>query len=152
MFLKNMPKAIDSRIVKEKPHLARAIAAEQLIQVFHTHRGKITKSGTKEEKEKARLDMGYSIDQLDDDDEDTLKEAYGQTFDLIDMDKSGCLEGDELEEWFGMCGAEIDLTELIDVLLGDGNLTRSKFCDLMSSLTTGHRRDYDIGGVISGHE
>ena len=29
-----MPRAIDSRIVKERPLLARAIAAEHLIQVF----------------------------------------------------------------------------------------------------------------------
>ena len=34
IFLKNMPRAIDSRIVAERPHLARAIAAEHLIQVF----------------------------------------------------------------------------------------------------------------------
>ena len=33
-FLKNMPRAIDSRIVTEKPLLARAIAAEHLIQVI----------------------------------------------------------------------------------------------------------------------
>ncbi len=33
LFLKNMPKAIDSRIVKECPMLAKAIAAEHLIQV-----------------------------------------------------------------------------------------------------------------------
>lgn len=34
IFLKNMPRAIDSRIVKERPLLARAIAAEHLIQVI----------------------------------------------------------------------------------------------------------------------
>ena len=34
IFLKNMPRAIDSRIVTEKPLLARAIAAEHLIQVI----------------------------------------------------------------------------------------------------------------------
>ena len=31
-----MPRAIDSRIVKERPLLARAIAAEHLIQVIIT--------------------------------------------------------------------------------------------------------------------
>ena len=51
-----------------------------------------------------------------------------------------------------MVGAEIDLSELVNVLLGEGSLTRSKFCDLMSLLTISHRRDYDIGGVISSHE
>ena len=152
LFLKNMPKAIDARIVKSKPHLARAIAAEQLIQVFHTYKGAIMKATTEEDKEKARMTRSNTVEALDDEDENKLKEAYGQTFDLIDEDKSGILEGEELKEWFGMVGAEIDLSELVNVLLGEGSLTRSKFCDLMSSLTISHRRDYDIGGVISSHE
>ena len=150
-FLKNMPKAIDSRIVKEKPHLARAIAAEQLIQVFHSNKGSIMKAGTEEEKEKASMIRSNTVDQLEEEDEGKLKEAYGQTFDLIDEDRSGCLEGEELKEWFGMVGAEIDFSEIVDVLLGEGKLTRAKFCELMSSLTISHRRDYDIGGVISSH-
>ena len=33
LFLRNMPKAIDARIVRESPMLAKAIAAEHLIQV-----------------------------------------------------------------------------------------------------------------------
>jgi hypothetical protein len=33
LFLKNMPKAIDTRIASETPILAKAIAAEHLIQV-----------------------------------------------------------------------------------------------------------------------
>merc|ERR1712156_808943 len=36
-FLRNMPKALDERIVQEVPNLARAIAAEHLLQVFLTH-------------------------------------------------------------------------------------------------------------------
>merc|ERR1712096_425611 len=51
IFLHNMPKVIDKRITKEKPHLARAIAAEHLIQVFHTHGTQIEKA---DDKEKAR--------------------------------------------------------------------------------------------------
>ena len=43
-FLKNMPKAIDSRIIKDSPLLAMAIAAEHLIQVFHTHGDKLDQS------------------------------------------------------------------------------------------------------------
>ncbi len=35
LFLKNMPKAIDSRIIRDQPLLAKAIAAEHLIQVRH---------------------------------------------------------------------------------------------------------------------
>ena len=151
LFLKNMPKAIDSRIVKEKPYLARAIAAEQLIQVFHTYKGSIMKTGTKEEMEKDRIIQSNTVEQLDDEDENKLKDAYGQTFDLIDQDRSGSLEGDELKEWFGMVGAEINLGELIDVLLGEGKLTRNKFCDLMSLLTISHRREYDIGVSTSSH-
>ena len=44
LFLKNMPKAIDSRILKHSPMLAKAIAAEHLIQVFHTHGAQLEKS------------------------------------------------------------------------------------------------------------
>lgn len=43
-FLSDMPKAIDSRIVTQSPVLAKAIAAEHLIQVYHTHDGKIEKA------------------------------------------------------------------------------------------------------------
>ena len=43
-FLKNMPKAIDYRIIKDSPLLAMAIAAEHLIQVFHTHGDKLDQS------------------------------------------------------------------------------------------------------------
>ena len=41
-----------------------------------------------------------------------------QTFDLIDSDGSGTLETGELEEWFRMCGAELDLSTLLEVLVG----------------------------------
>ena len=68
-----------------------------------------------------------------------------QTFDLIDMDGSGTLEKSELDDWFKMCGAELDLTKLLDVLVGEGELTREKFARLMSSSAKSHRRDYDIG-------
>ena len=44
LFLKNMPKAIDSRIVRDARVLAMAIAAEHLIQVFHTHGSSMEKS------------------------------------------------------------------------------------------------------------
>ena len=47
-----------------------------------------------------------------------------QTFDLLDSDKSGTLERDELNDWFSMCGAELDLTKIIDTLTKDGSLTR----------------------------
>ena len=68
-----------------------------------------------------------------------------QTFDLIDNDGSGTLEKAELEEWFQMVGAELDLSRLMETLIGDGELTREKFARLMSSSAKSHRRDYDIG-------
>ena len=149
LFLKNMPKAIDSRIVKQKPNLACAIAAEHLIQVFHTHKGSISKANTFEEKEEAIAALTDTSELLlEKEEEAKLKEAYGETFDLIDLDKSGCLESQELEEWFGMCGAEMDLQQLTNVLLGDAVLTRKKFGDLMCSLTLQHHRDYDVAGHI----
>ena len=48
MFLKYKPKAIGKRIIQEKPQLARAIAAEHLIQVFFTYKDKIGKANTKQ--------------------------------------------------------------------------------------------------------
>merc|ERR1719415_478338 len=56
-FLKNMPRAIDGRIVAEKPHLARAIAAEHLIQVFFTHKGRIEKQSTQAGKDAIRQSL-----------------------------------------------------------------------------------------------
>jgi len=145
IFLKNMPRAIDSRIVKERPHLARAIAAEHLIQVFFTHKDKIEKQDTQEGKDAVRQSLGDNVEPLDQKEEDELLDAYKQTFDLIDMDSSGTLDKSELEEWFKMCGAELDLTKLLETLVGDGELTRDKFARLMCSSAKSHRRDYDIG-------
>jgi len=152
-FLKNMPRAIDSRIVTEKPLLARAIAAEHLIQVFFTHKGKIEKQSTQEDKDAVRQSLGDNVEPLDQKEEDELLDAYKQTFDLIDSDSSGSLDKSELENWFAMCGAELDLSSLLEVLVGDGELTRDKFARLMCSSAKSHRRDYDIGddGEIPEH-
>merc|ERR1712096_425423 len=144
IFLKNMPTAIDKRIIQEKPHLARAIAAEHLIQVFFT-KNKIEKVDSSEGKDAARQNLGDVVEPLDQEEEDELLEAYKQTFDLIDHDKNEILDRSELEEWLKMCGAEIDLTKLTDVLLGEGKMTRNKFAKLMCSSAKRHRRDYDIG-------
>merc|ERR1712077_156353 len=112
-FLKNMPKAIDSRIVKDAKMLACAIAAEHLIQVFHTHKDKIEKS---ECKKTALNEIENATETLDtDDDKDKLKEAYGQVFDLLDEDKSGVLDRSELTNWFELCGAEIDVKKITEV-------------------------------------
>jgi len=142
IFLKNMPKVIDRRIIEEKPHLARAIAAEHLIQVFHTHGSSIEKAN---DKDVARDNLGDIVEPLDQEEEDALLEAYGQTFDLIDQDGSGTLDREELDQWFAMCGAEIDLTQLTEVLVGEKCLTRERFAKLMSSSAKTNRRDYDIG-------
>ena len=143
LFLKNMPRAIDKRIVQEKPHLARAIAAEHLIQVFHTHGGEIEKTNSEEGKEAVRQKLGDLCDNLIKGEENSLLDAYQQTFDLIDQDKSGVLEEIELREWFSMCNAELDLTKLTEVLVGEGALTREKFAKLMSSSAKSSRREYD---------
>ena len=44
-----------------------------------------------------------------------------------------------------MVGAELDLSKLVDTLVGDDQLTREKFAKLMCSSAKSHRRDYDIG-------
>ena len=81
--MKNMPRAIDKRIVQEKPQLARAIAAEHLIQVFFTHKGKIEMADTMEDKDAARQSYGDVVEPLDQEEEDELLEAYRHTFDLL---------------------------------------------------------------------
>jgi len=143
-FLKNMPKAIDSRIIKDSPLLAMAIAAEHLIQVFHTHGDKLDQS------EMAQKGDSNTIMNDDNDDkiEDKIIDAYMQTFDLVDFDQSGCLDKEELMQWLTMCGAEINVDSIIEVLTKEGNLTRDKFAKLMCSYASSDRRDYDITGPI----
>ena len=150
LFLKNIPKTIDKRIVQEKPMLACAIAAEQLIQLFHTHKSAIHKSESTEEKNAYLDQIEDSLDVLDLNDEDGLREAYGQTFDLIDQDNSGILDRREIKDWFEMCGAEIDVSKLISTMMTDGNLTRDKFVKYMTSLAKTHHRDYDLSGNLGG--
>lgn len=97
------------------------------------------------------LTYHYISLQLDDKEEDALKEAYCQTFDLIDADGSGTLDKQELTDWMNMCGAELNVEKIIGVLLSDGNtLTRDKFACLMCSSAASCRRDYDIDGSTSG--
>ena len=150
LFLKNIPKTIDKRIVQEKPMLACAIAAEQLIQLFHTHKSAIHKSESTEEKNAYLDQIEDSLDVLDLNDEDGLREAYGQTFDLIDQDDSGILDRREIKDWFEMCGAEIDVSKLTSTMMTDGNLTRDKFVKYMTSLAKTHHRDYDLSGNLGG--
>jgi Ca2+-binding EF-hand superfamily protein len=92
------------------------------------------------------------VEQMDDKDEDVLRDAYCQTFDLVDSDGSGTLDQNELIQWLEMCGAELDVTKITEVLLKEGNLTRNTFAKLMSSYATSSRRDYDIGGTIKSPE
>ena len=91
-----------------------------------------------------------SLDILDLNNEDGLREAYGQTFDMIDQDRSGHLDKKEITDWFEMCGAEIDTTELIDTMMSDGYLTRDRFVKFMTSLAKTHYRDYDLSGSLGG--
>ena len=109
-FLKNMPKALDSRIVHEKPTLALAIAGEHLIQVFYSHKSSVDKAV----KNKAEVEkVEETLQNLDKDEETKLNKAYEQVFDIVDLDNDGALDKDELEVWFEMCGAEIDAAKML---------------------------------------
>jgi len=135
LFLKNVPKAIDSRIVREKPLLAKAIAAEQLLQVFVTHGDKIADANDN------------SVDLLEEDGKKKLKSAYLKTFDMLDQDGSGTLDRAEVTEWLKMCGSELNVEKVLGVLMGDEDqLTRDGFADLMTTKVASSRREYDIGG------
>jgi len=144
LFLKNIPKAIDQRIVQENPYLAKAIAAEHLIQVYITH-------GSCSTNEIAITDntMMDSKDQLDGQEQNALKEAYMQTFDLVDQDGSGQLDHAEVEQWMRMVGAEMDVSKITSMLVKEDNLTRERFAELMSARAGSSRREYDIDGSIS---
>ena len=85
LFLKNMPKAINSRLVKEKPTLARAIAAEHLIQVFRSHKGKFeTAKGVKNKESVSSLEDS-TMEDLDEAHEEGLKGAYGKFLTFLIM-------------------------------------------------------------------
>ena len=63
-----------------------------------THKEKIEKVSTKEDKELVRQStLGDNVEPLEQEEEDKLLEAYRQTFDLIDSDVSGAIERVELE-------------------------------------------------------
>lgn len=134
--MRDMPTAIDFRILQAKPLLALAIAAQHLIQVFHTRRLRV------EGIEKA-------VKKLNIEDDSRLQQAYMQVFDLVDADGSGYLDKEELLQWLTMCGAQIDTTTIVETLVAEGNLSRAKFASLMSAYATSNRRNYDIGGMCS---
>jgi len=142
LFLKNMSKAIDSRVIKDSPVLAMAIAAEHLIQVFHTHGDKLDQSEIAQAKEQ------NTTEALDGKVEEKLLNAYMQTFDLVDFDESGTLEEEELVKWLTMVGSEINVSKITEVLTAEDVLDRDKFARLMNSYTSSNRRDYGIGGTI----
>ena len=146
LFLRDMPKVIDKRILEKNHILASAIAAEHLIQVFYTN-------GECMEKSQNAKNVVKGIDGKIDDvkDAQVLIEAYKKTFDLIDTDGSGCLDAWELKEWLHMCDPELDLRSLFNALLKEGNLKRDRFANLMCSYANSSRRDYDIGGIIKPH-
>ena len=115
-----------------------------VFQVFHTH-------GEKLDKSEDRQDLVESLEEEEDSAlERNLKDAYRQTFDLVDADKSGTLDRDELMAWFDLCGSEIDLSKVIEVLLSEGELTREKFATLMCTSAKDSRRDYDVDGKKYG--
>lgn len=124
-----------------RPLLAKAIAAEQLLQVFVTHGEKIADTN-----DNTIIKQG-SVDQLEDDGKDKLKTAYLKTFDMLDQDESGTLDRAEVTEWLNMCGSELNVEKVMGVLMGDEDqLSRDRFADLMSTKVASSRREYDIGG------
>jgi len=136
LFLRGFPKALDSRIVRDHPWLAKAIAAEHLIQVFYTHGEGMEGAATSAD----------AVEAIDDEAEEKMRKAYLETFDLVDSDGSGTLDEKELKAWLGLCGAELDLGKIIDTLTARGELTRDNFAKQMATSASASRREYDIGG------
>jgi len=122
--------------VRDHPWLAKAIAAEHLIQVFYTHGEGMEGATTSQD----------AVEAIDDEAEEKMRKAYLETFDLVDSDGSGTLDKKELMSWLGLCGAELDLTKIINVLTSKGELTRDQFARQMATSAAASRREYDIGG------
>ena len=153
LFLKHFPKPIDKRIANgtdRQRMLACAIAAEHLIQLFHTHRSAIAKLESEGQANAYIDNISDGLDDLDLNDEDGLREAYGQTFDLLDKDNSGYLDRQEVTDWFEMVGAEIDTSELINTMMSDNHLTKDEFTKFMTSIAKTHHRDYDLSETLGG--
>ena len=147
MFLKKMPRALNSKIVKDHKTLACAIAAEHLINVFRCFKGTCD-----EGVDEALKRMSSGLGELKGGNKETLQEAYGQIFDIIDDDKSGHIDNAEFTQWLDMVGAEVDMSELQESILGGeksnhSKLTRSLFTDCMSKKGKHHLRHYELGSV-----
>ena len=153
LFLKKMPKALSSKLVQKKPMLARAIAAEHLIQVFRTHKEELEQAISPTSKEEVTKRFSSGLGNLGGTLEESLKESYGQIFDLIDYDRNGTIDNEELSKWFEMVGAEIDINEVKKAFLGDDTsphlaFTRDRFTEFMSKKTKQNRREYELGAVV----
>lgn len=149
IFLKNVPKALSKKIVKTMPDLACAVAAEQLIAVFKTHKKQLRKSLKECEKVEALKRISNALSGLDEKHVEKLKEAYGEVFDIIDHDKSGHIDPDEMSKFLEMARTQIDIEDLKHTIFGgEGefctSLTRDKFTDIMSKKIKHHIRGYDL--------
>ena len=148
--MKNVPKALNKKLVQKMPELACAVAAEQLIAVFQTHKKQLRTAEKRAEKDKAMDRISSSFAGLDPKHEQKLLEGYGEVFDIIDHDKSGLIDAKELSKFFEMVSTEIDVVELRQTLFGcdeEGctGLTRERFTDVMCKKIKRHRRDYELG-------
>ena len=152
LFLKSVPKALNKKIVQKMPDLACAVAAEQLIAVFQTHKKQLRKAEKRAEKDKAMDRISTSFEGLDPKHEQKLKEGYGEVFDIIDHDKSGLIDAKELAKFFEMVSTEIDVDDLKKTLFGCDDegctgLTREKLTEIMCKKIKRHSRGYDLGDM-----
>ena len=132
------------------PNLACAIAAEQLIAVFQTHKKQLRKAKKETEKVEAMNRISSVMSGLDDKHVQKLKEAYGEIFDIIDHDNSGLIDTEEMSKFFEIVSAQIDVEDLKETLFGSkqedsSGLTRENFTDIMSKKIKHHVRGYDLG-------
>merc|ERR1719323_1962632 len=140
------------------PDLACAVAAEQLIAVFQTHKKQLRKYVKEGEKTEARQrkfssplsPLSFNLKRisdtmsgLDEKHVEKLKEAYGEVFDRIDHDKSGHIDADEMTKFLEMAKTQIDVEDLKRTIFGGEDefcttLTREKFTDIMCKKVRHH--------------
>eukprot|EP01038_Epipyxis_sp_PR26KG_P004526 gene4526-6391_t len=129
-FVETLPPVLDAKIAKKHPILAKAIAAEQILDFISTN--KEVPWATRQNKGNLippPIDISKQID-------------FNLAFDLIDEDKSGSISLSELLKLFQTLGATVTKEEVTQFLKSDndGLISKQEFILAMSSITPKSKR------------
>jgi hypothetical protein len=143
-FIGGMPLAIDPRIIQNHPELARAIAAEHILDamVRRDHENKLAAKAQAEGKTHGHTAHGHDEGSRHGVDTAAAKTSvmtgYQAVFDIIDTDASGSVSVDEVRNLFASLGAVYDMEECIQKITAmsedrdKSNISREEFVHLLS--------------------